>query len=103
MVTYMNDKTLQSLEDVRIYLAGNWTLSISGKDAQDDCALPGSMTDYLASAEVFDGVEWASAPMNLSIRFRITQPMVKANGVPVISGAAKGTSWGPIGMENRVI
>lgn len=39
MVTYMNDKKLQSLEDVRIFLAGTLEVefSIQGKDARYDC------------------------------------------------------------------
>ena len=38
MVTYMNDKKLQSLEDVRIFLAGTLDVefSIQGKDARYD-------------------------------------------------------------------
>ena len=38
MVTYMNDKKLQSLEDVRIFLAGTLEVefSIQGKDARYD-------------------------------------------------------------------
>ena len=59
-------------------------------------ALPGSMADYSAPSGLFDGLEWVSGLMNVFIRR-------KANRAEIIGYAAKGTSWGPIGMENSVM
>lgn len=53
-------------------------------------ALLGSMADYSAPSGLFDGLEWATGSMNMFIR-------------RVIGYAVKDMSWGPIGMENRVI
>ena len=59
-------------------------------------ALPGSMAAYSAPSGLFDELEWVSGLMNVCIRR-------KANRAAVIGRAVKGTSWGPIGMQNSVI